>query len=161
MRSSSLWTTACNECGRPICAIQVGEILQLALCTSKDDRLQDTVCSDCAQNLLAVIYVVYFITINNDFPLDYTLLFSVFQLEIFFWKSLTNYFVFIYLGYVCPGRPFLFFHAQHAKGANTHTHTQNIYVCVYFVLPSCARGFVFILKADNKNGFTVMGANMP
>lgn len=86
-------------------------------------------CSDCAQNLLAVIYVVYFITINNDFPLDYTLLFSVFQLEIFFWKSLTNYFVFIYLGYVCPGRPFLFF-AQNMPKEQTHTYTQNICVCI-------------------------------
>lgn len=34
-------------------------------------------------------------------------------------------------------------------------------VCVFFALPSCARGFVLILKADNKNGFTVMGANTP
>lgn len=64
------------------------------------------------RNLLTVIYVAYFITINNHLPLQTILYF------LFCGKSLTNYFEFIYLGLLCvrQGRP-LAVVGSHAKGA--------------------------------------------
>lgn len=100
-------------------------------------------CSDCA-NLLALIYVVYFITINKDFSLDYPLLISVFQLQTFF-ENLLLIILYIFTWDECAQGDLSSFFAEHAKGAKTHTY--RIYVCVF-----CASFVRPRLRAHFKSG---------